>query len=383
MRRVVIILRELRYHRVQTLLAVLGLAVATALLTAVRMTSAAAERETRRVMRDLGFNLRIVAKETDPAQFWRDGFPERTLPEDSVRRLAAQHGVFLTFNHLTPVLERRHVVDGREVLLTGLGPSVVGPGEGKQPMGFRIPDGRLHLGAAVAASLGVARGGALTLGGRPFAVDRVLTESGTEDDIRIFASLADAQSLLGLPGQISEIKAVDCLCLTSEQDALGALRRVLAEILPEADVLQVRHLADARARQRQMATRHAAFAVPLAVGAAALWTGVFLGLNVRERRAEIGLWRALGRNSAAIASLFLGRAALLGLIGAVAGVGIGTALALHWGPRLFPVTAGAMAPDPVLMVCIVVLTPCVAAIAAVFPALLAVAQDPAECLRAD
>lgn len=377
------LLKELRHHAVQAALAILGLAVAVALLTAVRMTSSAAERETRRVMRDLGFNLRIVARETDPGRLWRQGYSDFTLPESAVQRLAAQHGIFLTFNHLTPMLERAYSVAGAEALITGLGASVIGPGEKKQPMGFVIPPGRLHLGASVARRLNVERGGTVTLSNQVFTVDRVLTESGTPEDIRIFAALADAQNLLGLPGRISEIQAVDCLCLTSDQDALTHLRKALAQALPEAQVLQVRHLADARARQRQMAERYAAFSVPLAVGAAALWTGALMMLNVRERRAEIGLWRALGRGSGAIAGLFVGRAALLGLAGALAGTVLGTGMALRWGPKLFPVTAGSLAPDSGWFLWTLLGTPLVAAAAALPPALIAVAQDPADTLRAD
>lgn len=377
------ILRELRHHAFLTVLAVAGLAVAVALLTAVRLTSAAAERETRRVMRDLGFNLRIVARDTDPDRFWKLGYSDLTLPASTVEKLAAQHGIFVTFNHLTPTLERRFPIQGHEALLTGLGPAVVGPGEKKQPMGFVIAPGHLYLGALLARSLDVQRGGTVTLSGRPFTVDRVLAESGTDDDIRLFTALSDAQSLLSLPGQISEIKAVDCLCLTADQDPLSQLRKVLAEVLPEARVLQVRHLADARARQRQMSERYSAFAVPAALGAAALWIGLFMALNVRERRSEIGLWRALGRSSATIAALFLGRAMILGVMGAVAGFAAGTAMALHWGPKIFPVTAGALAPDYSLLGWALLLTPALTAVAAFLPAMMAVAQDPADSLRAD
>lgn len=377
------ILRELRHHAFLTVLAVAGLTVAVALLTAVRLTSAAAERETRRVMRDLGFNLRIVARDTDPDRFWKLGYSDLTLPASTVEKLAAQHGIFVTFNHLTPTLERRFPIQGHEALLTGLGPAVVGPGEKKQPMGFVIAPGHLYLGALLARSLDVRRGGTVTLSGRSYTVDRVLAESGTDDDIRLFTALSDAQSLLSLPGQISEIKAVDCLCLTADQDPLSQLRKVLAEVLPEARVLQVRHLADARARQRQMSERYSAFAVPAALGAAALWIGLFMALNVRERRSEIGLWRALGRSSATIAALFLGRAMILGVMGAVAGFAAGTAMALHWGPKIFPVTAGALAPDYSLLGWALLLTPALAAVAAFLPAMMAVAQDPADSLRAD
>ena len=100
-----LILRELRHHWANALLVTLGLVIAVALLVAVKMTTAAAERETRRVMRDLGFNLRIIPRATDMDHFWTHGFSDQTMPEEAVRRLAASHGVFLSFNHLTPALE--------------------------------------------------------------------------------------------------------------------------------------------------------------------------------------------------------------------------------------------------------------------------------------
>lgn len=378
-----LIARELWHHRGNTFLALLGLAIASGMLVAVHMTSNAAERETRRVMRDLGFNLRILPGETDMEHFWATGYSDKTLPQESVDRLAKSHGVFLTFNHLTPSLERHFSVGGRDVLLTGLGSAIVGPGEGKQPMGFKMTDGQLFIGFNVGQRLQVRRGDPLELGGKQFTVERVLAESGTEDDVRIFSSLSDAQTLLGLPGQINEIKAIDCLCLTGDDDPLSQLREVVGKILPEAMVLQLRTMADARARQRQMAERLAKFAVPVALVATAAWVGLLALLNVRERRPEIGLWRALGYSTPHIAGLFLGRHLLLGVIAGILGFGMGTALALQFGPRIFQVTAGSLAPNFSLLVWALVLTPLFALLASFLPAMRAVAQDPADTLRND
>ncbi|MFM7101472.1 MAG: ABC transporter permease, partial [Verrucomicrobiota bacterium] len=263
------------------------------------------------------------------------------------------------------------------------GQPVVGPGEKKAPLGLVIPPGRTVLGHAVAGRLQARRGGSITIGARTLTVDRILVEAGTDEDIRLYTALADAQAILGLPGRISEIKAIDCLCLTSDQDPLGQLRAVLEKALPEGRVLQLRSIADARARQRQMMTRLAGLAGPVVVGAAGVWIAVLAGLNVRERRSELGLWRALGHGSGRIAGLFLGRAALLGAVGAAAGWSLGTALALAAGPRLFPVTAGSLAADGTLLGGAMLFTPAFAALASFLPTALAVAHDPAETLRAD
>ncbi|HAV63864.1 MAG TPA: hypothetical protein DCY13_16055 [Verrucomicrobiales bacterium] len=378
-----LILRELRHHWVNSLLVTVGLVIAVALLVAVRMTTAAAERETRRVMRDLGFNLRIIPKSTDMDHFWSHGISDQTMPEEAVQRLAAQHGVFLSFNHLTPALEGRIEIAGRPALLTGIGDTIVDSKEGKQPMGFRIKPGQVFLGRAIADRLEAKRGGTIQLGGREFTVERILGESGTDEDVRIYGALPDVQTVLGQPGRINEIKAIDCLCLTADQDPLGQLRAVIEEVLPEARVLQLTAMADARARQRQMAERYARFAVPLVLLVGAGWLVLLTWLNVRERRPEIGLWRALGHGSGRIAGLLLGKAVLLGVLGALAGYALGTWIALAAGPDIFQVTAKGLRAEPALLAWAVLLTPAFAAVASLLPSMMAVAQEPAQTLRAD
>ncbi len=378
-----LIFRELRHHRANALLSALALTIAVALIVAVRLLTNAAERETRRVVRDLGFNLRILPRDVDPGEFWIRGHSDKTLPADAVQRLATGAGTFVSFNHLTPTLEGRIPLGGLEAILTGLGPSITGPGEKKQPMGFNIAVGKAYLGQTLANRLEAKTGKTLEVKGRPLTIERVLVESGSDDDMRLFTSLADAQAILGLPGRISEIKAIDCLCLTSEQDPLGQLRKELQRLLPEAQVLQMRTMADARARQRQSAEKYAAFAVPLVLWVSAGWVGVLAALNVRERRPELGLWRALGTGSLRIAGLFLGRAMLLGLVGAGVGYMAGTTVALHYGPEIFPVTARGLVAEPALLGWALLLTPAFAAIASFLPAMTAVVRDPAETLRAD
>ncbi len=375
--------RELWHRPVNAGLGALGLAAGVALLVAVQMLATAAERETRRVVRDMGFNLRIIPRETDVERFHELGHSDRTLPEDAARRLAAGAGTFVSFNHLTPTLERWTNVMGRDALVTGLGPAITGPGEKKAPMGFTVAPGRAHVGSAVGRRLGLKPGGTVEVGGRSLTVEKVLAEAGTEDDVRVYVSLADAQAILGLPGRISEIRAIDCLCLTADQDPLGKLREALGRILPEAQVLQLRTLADARARQRQAAEMFAALATPLTLLVGGAWTAVLAFLNVRERRSEVGLWRALGHGPWRVLGLFLGRAALLGLAGAVVGCAAGTWAGLHHGARLYPVTAAALVPDVALMLRLAWMTPLFAALASLVPAALAAGQDPAETLRAD
>ena len=77
------ILSEGWHSRLNSALVLLALTGAVALLTAVSLLTAAAERETRRVVRDLGFNLRILPKETDPERFFLELTPPSELLRDA------------------------------------------------------------------------------------------------------------------------------------------------------------------------------------------------------------------------------------------------------------------------------------------------------------
>lgn len=373
--------KELRHRKVNFLLGVLAVTIAVALVVAYVTTAAAARRETVRVTRDLGFNLRIIPRSTDMDRFWAEGFSDQTMPEDSVRRFAQHTNTFLAFNHLVASLQQRFPLAGREVILTGLAPTITAAAQQGRPMGFEIKPGTLHVGYEVARRLGLEQDGTLSLGGRPFTIARTLVESGTDDDIRVYGALTDVQQLLHLEGRINEIKAIDCLCLTADENPLDLLRTELEKALPEAKVLQLRVLADARARQRRMTDQYVAFVTPFLLVTCAAWIAALAFLNVRERRPEIGVLRALGFGSGAVALLFLTKALALGIAGAVAGFAAGSAIALRIGPEIFQVTARSITAQPALLGWALLGAPLFAALAMFLPTVLAVTQDPAVALR--
>lgn len=376
-----LIIKELLHRKGNFVLSAVGVTGTVAFIVGFLSTAEASRRETTRVMRDMGFNLRIIPKETDMDRFWASGFSDQTMAEETVERFAAYDNVFFSYNHLVASLQKWISVGGREVILTGLSPAIAAAG--KKPMGFSIKPGTVELGHQVALRLGLKKGDTLEIGGRSFIVERTLVESGTDDDIRVFARLNDAQQIANLPGRINEIKAIDCLCLTSDQDPLKILREELKKALPEAKVLQIRSLADARARQRQMVEKTAAFITPFLLIISAAWVAVLAVLNVRERRYEIGVMRALGHGSVRIGSLFLGKAMLVGIVGAIAGFAVGIGLALSIGPDIFKVTAKSIRFEWTFLIWAIVAAPLFAAFASLVPAALAITQDPSETLRVE
>ena len=130
-----------------------------------------------------------------------------------------------------------------------------------------------------------------------------------------------------------------------------------------------------------MVQNHAVFVILAVLLAAGLWIALLTLGNVRERRGEIGIFRAMGLGSGPIGALFLGKAVLVGLIGAAAGFALGTWIALYFGPQIFPVTATNMTPMLSLLIWALLGAPALCAVASYLPTLHAILQDPAETLR--
>ncbi len=376
-----LILREMWHRKWNALLAILAVAAAVALYVGFAMTGAAAERETVILMRDLGYNLRIIPRDTDETAFYERGYAVETIPSEYVQRFAGEQGI--SYRHLRATLKQRIRVGDTDVLLTGVTTEVHPAGAKEQPMAqaYDVPAGHVVAGYHVARRLGLREGGTVEVGGQPFAVDRCLLESGTEEDVTLYGNLADVQRILGKQGRINEIQALECLCLNPNIDTLDALRKQLEDIMPEAKVIKMRDIAQARQRQRFVTQSHLAFTLNFAVAGCGLWIAVLALLNVRERRAEIGVLRAVGYNSGRIAALFLGRAIVLGVLGAILGFAGGTLLSLRIGPGMFQVTADAIEPMYGLLLNVVAAAPVFAAACTLAPAAMAVMQDPARILR--
>jgi ABC-type lipoprotein release transport system permease subunit len=234
----------------------------------------------------------------------------------------------------------------------------------------------------VSTFLGLKEGDTVEIEGNQLKVARCLSESGGVDDIRIQCHLRDAQEILKLPGQISEIRAVDCLCFAPTNEPASILREEIGPLLPEAQVFHTSTIASARTKTRLMVKKLFAVIVPFVVIACGVWIGVLAIMNVRDRQQEIGIMRALGYGSGRITMLFLGKALTIGLVGALVGFLVGTGLALKFGPKIFELTAKTMIkPELSLLLYCLIFAPIFAAVSSFIPAMIAVTYDPAVTLR--
>lgn len=373
-----LIARELRHRAVGFSLGLLAIAAAVALFVAVITMGRASNTEATRLMRNLGFNILVLPQGTDLTNYWVADFTNRYMPETYVDKLASTRGILA--DHYVAVLQQKVQWRGKTVVLTGLLPEQVAvdaKGKGKAPMGYKIKKGTCYVGFAVAHSLGIKKGDTIDIEGRKFQVERTLVEDGSLEDSRIYAPLPAVQKILKLPGKINAIQALECLC---EGADIGTLKRQIAGVLPDTAVVEMRTIAAARNDTRKMVARHFGFIMSTVLVVCAAWVAGLSLLNVRDRRNEIGVLRALGFGSGHIAGLFLGRAILMGVVGALIGFAVGTLLALQYGPDIFTLTYKKITPAYDLLTQALIAAPVVAALAAFLPAMVAVTQDPATIL---
>ncbi|HKZ82216.1 MAG TPA: FtsX-like permease family protein [Anaerolineae bacterium] len=201
-----------------------------------------------------------------------------------------------------------------------------------------------------------------------FRIVGLVSSGGFEED-QIFVTLPAAQALLGLTHgvdrvQISalvepddklrpDLRGLDPSEMTPEQYAtwycspiMGAVLTQIKEVLPNADVRPIRQISQAEVDFLRKMGLLMGLLTLTALGGSALAVMTAMTASVTERRAEIGLMKALGADGGQIALIFLSEAALIGLAGGAAGYMLGLGLAQGLGRWVF--SAGGQMPVVVL-----------------------------------
>ncbi len=374
-----LVLKEILYRKLNFILALLALVVAVSLFVSFFSLSQALKRETIRLTRDMGFNLRIISDKTDMNEFWLTGYSDNTMPQDYLKQLISFKDI--SYAHLTATLYHKIVWNDQEVILTGISPEFEPSGRKKTAMLFSVAPGTVYIGYQLAKQFNLQPGDSIELEGTQMKIAKTLAETGTAEDIKIYLELSELQILLHMENKVNEIKAINCLCLAEGVDPIDYLREQLEEILPQTQVVMNKTIAQARKRQRHTIDNYFSMVLPVIIFVCLIWVGVLAMINVNERKKEIGIYKALGFQPFNIAWLFISKSLILGIVASLIGFGLGNVMAFRFGPRIFKITGDSMQVDPTLLWWSLLVAPLCAMIATLIPALLASFQDPAKILR--
>ena len=418
-----LILREMAYRKTNFLLSCLAIVVAVGSVVAAislldrhairgQQRAAQEQAELQRQMADLeddyrkitlglGFNVLILPKDQNLADFYAEEFATKLMPEKYAETLVQAR--VASINHVLPILQQKLKWPERErtIQLVGTRGEIAMVGKGrKTALLDPVAPGHVVVGYELHRSLSLAAGDKLTLRGRPFTVSALQPQRGNQDDITLWISLGEAQQILEKEGQINAIQALECNCAA---DRLAVIRDDIGRVLPDTQVIEfssqalaraeARNRAGAEAReavQREQESRAAegrdrerlfAVLVPLVIGVCAVWAGLLALGNVRSRIEEIGILRALGVSARRVLAIFLVRAALIGLLGAAIGFAAGWLGSWFGENRISGGPPLAMLFDPRLLAMVLVLTPLFSALVSWLPAIWAAQSDPADSLR--
>lgn len=358
----------------------------------------------RKAMLKLGFNIVILPKDQNLADWYSDDYASKYMPEDYAHRLA-DSGI-VTVRHILPSLQQKieWPERKRKIILMGTRGEVPDLHKNsKKPLVQPVPPGTISLGYELHRSLDANVADMVKLMGKEFTIHACYEERGNKDDITAWIYLAEAQELLDKKGLVNAILALECLCIP---DALPIIRKEISAILPGTQVIERGSQALARAEARTKVEKESGVAIekeklgrqhlrtvrerlasiltPVIVTACAVWVALLGFTNVRARREEIGILRALGVSARGILAMFLSRHILVGVLGGALGFCAGVLAAVYFSAALEGTWIWITGTDlsaAGLLVLSVGGAAALAVIAGWIPTMIATRQDPAEVLR--
>jgi len=233
---------------------------------------------------------------------------------------------------------------------------------------------------------------------RSLLVTGILT-TGDAEDSAILVPLSVAQELSGHRGQFRQLsvsaltKPADSLAerdpktLTpTEYDRwfcspyISSISYQIEQVLPGTDVRAIRRVADSEGRILSRISTLLWIVTLAALAAAALAVAATSATSVLERRAEIGIMKALGATNTLVAGLFLAEQLMLAVGGGAIGFLLGATMARRLGASVF----GAPTPPHLLLLPIAIaIAAAVVVIGSLIPLRRAAAFDPAPILRGE
>lgn len=351
---------EFKQHKSQLISGLLAITLGIAVIVGIRSVSVVSEKAVAVNLDNLGANILVLPQASNVDNYYSADIDAPTIPEEYVDRIISSNlqGV----DNLSPKLTRRIKIGNENVVLTGILPkneitskpmwqqsgllgndlmaSCAPDNSANKDLGLKdeklqrkvidsIAADECLIGSAMAVKLNLKEGSNLDILGEKFRVSRVLNETGTIDDDRIFIHLLIAQELLKIPGQVSAIEIMGC-CNAISEGLLGKLRNVL----PDTRITTIGQIVSTQIQTNKMMNKVSLIFLIIIIFVGGISIGNFMWANINERRKEIGMLRMIGFNKTVIYKMMLIKAFVLGIIGGIVGYILGTLAAMWMGPEL-------------------------------------------------
>jgi putative ABC transport system permease protein len=399
-----ILWKELWLRKSRMVSGLLAITLGIAVIVGIQSVAAVSERAVKIKLDNLGANILVLPQAASVDDYYTADIDAPTFPEDYVERLATS--MLPGVDNLSPKLTRRVEVNGVPIVLTGILPAnelaskpiwqsagldgaALAAACGPSPVvgdvaSFKderlqrkaidsLAPGDVLLGSVVAGRLNLAEGGKVVVAGREFTAARVLPETGTIDDDRIYAHLHVVQAALGTGRQVSAIEIMGC-CSAISDGLLGKLRN----ILPDTRITTIGQIVNTQIETNRLMAKVSLILLVIIVLVGVISIANYMWANVEERRREIGTLITLGATRGSIYRLFFAKSIILGLLGGICGYVVGTVAALILGPQLAGLS---IQPIPIYLVWSLLIAVAISVAGSWYPTFRATRLDPASILQ--
>ena len=377
----------IRTRKSRAALSALGIAIGIATMIVVTAVPASSQARLNRDLSALGTNMLQVSAQADQD-------PPAFLPNESpamVRRIGpvTRVGAVGNTHALVHRSDRTDPEDGSGLRVSAASLDLLPAINAHIQQGQWLTPTTAAFPAVVLGSVAASRLGIPTLDTGPGPNPQVMIGRTWFTVVGILAPVpllteVDRSVLVGWPAAAAHLNFdahPTILYIQATESAIEQVRAVLPETVnpQQPDDVSVTRPSDALAAKR--ATEKAFSSLFLALAGVALLVGGIgvantMVISVLERRAEIGLRRALGANKGQIRSQFLTESVALATLGGLAGTGLGLVAALayathqHW-PLVIPLFSVLAGPGGAVVVGV---------LAGVYPSMRAAALPPTEAL---
>jgi len=401
-----LVLIELWKRKSQLITGLLAITLGIAVIVAIQSVAVVSEQNVARNLDNLGANILVLPQAASIDDYYTSDIDAPTLPMDYVERIL--ESTIAGVDNMSPKLTRRVMVKGKSVVLTGILPKSEIASKplwqssgllGKQLTTACAPnqsanqshgmeDEKLKrkaidtlysedcmAGSQVAKKLSLTASKKINILGKDFKVVKILPETGTVDDDRIFANLTDVQQLLKIENQVSAIEIMGC-CNAISEGLLGQLRN----ILPDTRVTSINQIVSTQIETNQLMRKVTLVMLIIIFFIGGISIGNYIWANVNERKREIGILSMMGAERMTIYKMFLLKALLLGIAGGILGFLLGTLAGVILGPYLAGIV---VKPLYIYLLWSVILSITIALAGSLIPTYLAAKFDPHSNLQED